>query len=90
MQATCVNAWQKSTGQMDASGALQGSSRRSEAATALISEPLGRITSTALKHRLNNRRFNQPEQAVGDFFFGAFEEGDGFRFRRKHFNGVCE
>ena len=31
-----------------------------------------------------------PEQTVGHFFFGAFEEGDGLRFRRKHFNGVCE
>ncbi len=29
----CGNAWQKSTGQMDANGALQGSSRRSETAT---------------------------------------------------------
>ena len=85
-----MKALQKSTGQMAASGALQGSSRRSETATVLISEPLGQIMSTGLKHRLNDRRFDQPEQAVGHFFFGAFEEGDGFGFRREHFNGVCE
>jgi hypothetical protein len=85
-----VKALQKSTGQMAASGALQGSSRRSETATVLISGPLGRITSTALKPWLNDRCFDQPEQAVGHFFFGAFEEGDGFGFGRKHFNGVCE
>ena len=85
-----MNAWQKSTGQMDASEALQGSSRRSETATVLIPEPLGQIKSTGLKHGLDDRRFNKPEQTVGHFFLGAFEEGDGFSFRREHFNGVCK
>ncbi len=78
------------TGQMAANGALQGSSRRSETATVLISEPLGRIKSTGLKPGLDDRGFDQPEQTVGHLFLGAFEEGDGFGFRRKHFNGVCE
>jgi hypothetical protein len=85
-----VNAWQKSTGQMAACWALQGSSRRSETATLLISESLGPMTSNDLNPGLNDRGFDQPEQTVGDFFFGAFEEGDRFGFRRKHFNGVCE
>ncbi len=61
--------------------ALQGSSRRSEKATVLISEPLGRITSNDLNPWLNDRGFDQPQQTVGHFFFGAFEEGDGFGFR---------
>ena len=83
-----MNASQNSPGPDGREQAMQGSSRRSETATLADPAPPAPITSTGLKPGLDDRGFNQPEQTVGYFFLGAFEEGDGFGFRRKHFNRV--